>query len=52
MLYEVFLCFQISFTIKELREMTKLPGCRPVFDPEDFQPIQEMIPGKKGFIIN
>ncbi|XP_028415890.1 NADPH:adrenodoxin oxidoreductase, mitochondrial-like [Dendronephthya gigantea] len=34
---------QISFTIKELREMTKLPGCRSVFSPEDFQPIREMI---------
>ena len=34
---------QISFTIKELREMTKLHGCLPLFQPEDFQPIHEMI---------
>ena len=38
--------FKISFTIKELREMTKLPGCLAVFSPEDFQPIQEIISGK------
>ena len=42
--------FQISFTIKELREMTKLPGCRAVFEPDDFQPIQEIISGKFSFI--
>ena len=30
--------------------MTKLPGCRPVFEPDDFQPIQEIISGKFSFI--
>lgn len=34
---------QVAFTIKELREMTKLIGCKAVFDPEDFKPIQEKI---------
>ena len=37
--------FQISFTIKELREMTKLPGCRSNFEPEDFKPIREKLSG-------
>lgn len=34
---------QVAFTIKELREMTKLAGCKAVFDPEDFRTIQEKI---------
>ena len=29
--------------------MTKLPGCRPVFEPDDFQPIREIISGKFSF---
>ncbi|XP_015762339.1 PREDICTED: NADPH:adrenodoxin oxidoreductase, mitochondrial-like, partial [Acropora digitifera] len=34
---------QVAFTIKELREMTKLSGCQAVFYPEDFETIQEKI---------
>ncbi|KAK2571701.1 NADPH:adrenodoxin oxidoreductase [Acropora cervicornis] len=34
---------QVAFTIKELREMTKLSGCQAVFYPEDFETIQERI---------
>lgn len=34
---------QVSFTIKELREMTKLPGCKATFNPEDFRTIQEKL---------
>ncbi|PFX31886.1 NADPH:adrenodoxin oxidoreductase, mitochondrial [Stylophora pistillata] len=34
---------QVSFTIKELREMTKLPGCKAMFDPQDFREIQEKL---------
>lgn len=34
---------QVAFTIKELREMTKLAGCKAVFDPEDFKMVQEKI---------
>ena len=37
---------QVAFTIKELREMTKLAGCKAVFDPDDFQTIQEKIASK------
>ena len=33
----------MSFTIKELREMTKLEGCKPAFDPDDFRTIQEKL---------
>ena len=28
---------QVAFTIKELREMTRLPGCCPILDPKDFE---------------
>ncbi|XP_020613236.1 NADPH:adrenodoxin oxidoreductase, mitochondrial-like [Orbicella faveolata] len=35
---------QVSFTIKELREMTKLEGCKAVFDPDDFRTTQEKLP--------
>ena len=31
--------------------MTKLPGCRPVFEPDDFQPIRKIISGKFSFHI-
>ena len=37
---------KVSFTIKELREMTKLEGCKAVFDPVDFRTIQEKLPSK------
>ena len=35
---------QVSFTVKELREMTKLSGCRPVLNPADFQLVRERLP--------
>ncbi|XP_038064541.1 NADPH:adrenodoxin oxidoreductase, mitochondrial-like [Patiria miniata] len=35
---------QVAFSIKELREMTKLPGCRSELDPLDFEGLQERIP--------
>ncbi|XP_054763347.2 NADPH:adrenodoxin oxidoreductase, mitochondrial-like [Lytechinus pictus] len=35
----------ISFTIKELREMIKLPDCRTVIDPSHFEGIESAIPG-------
>ena len=37
---------QIAFTIKELREMTRLPGCRSTFDPTDFIPIKDTLNGR------
>jgi hypothetical protein len=30
--------------------MTKLPGCRSVFERDDFQPIQETISGKNVMV--
>ncbi|XP_070579756.1 NADPH:adrenodoxin oxidoreductase, mitochondrial-like isoform X2 [Ptychodera flava] len=35
---------QVAFTIKELREMTKLPGCKSVFDTKDFEGLSELVP--------
>ncbi|XP_033630929.1 NADPH:adrenodoxin oxidoreductase, mitochondrial-like [Asterias rubens] len=35
---------QVAFSIKELREMTKLPGCRAELNPSDFEGLQEKIP--------
>jgi len=35
---------QVSFTIKELREQTKLPGCASILKIEDFEGIEELIP--------
>ena len=43
---------QVAFTIKELREMTKLPGCKAVCDPEDFGTIQEKIAGMLILYLN
>lgn len=34
---------QAAFTIKELREMTKLPNCRSLWRPEDFTGIPELV---------
>uniref|UniRef100_A0ABI8AKV6 NADPH:adrenodoxin oxidoreductase, mitochondrial n=1 Tax=Felis catus TaxID=9685 RepID=A0ABI8AKV6_FELCA len=34
---------QVSFTIKELREMIQLPGTRPILDPADFLGLQDRI---------
>ncbi|TRY77055.1 hypothetical protein TCAL_13814 [Tigriopus californicus] len=35
---------QVSFTIKELREMVNLEGCSAVFNPDDFRPFQSVAP--------
>ena len=40
------LSFQVAFTIKELREMVKLQGCKPVFEAGDFQQVKEELPSK------
>ena len=37
---------QVAFTIKELREMTKLPGCRTNLDPSYLDSVRSLIPGK------
>ena len=34
----------VSFTIKELREMVNLAGCKPVFDKADFLGVKEVVP--------
>ena len=36
----------MAFTIKELREMTKLPECRFVADPTQFTGIRDILPGE------
>jgi adrenodoxin-NADP+ reductase len=36
---------QAAFTTAELRELVKLPGCRPVFNPADFTGFQQQIDG-------
>ncbi|XP_071813240.1 NADPH:adrenodoxin oxidoreductase, mitochondrial-like isoform X3 [Apostichopus japonicus] len=36
---------EVSFTIKELREMVKLPGTKPILDRSDFEGIDKLIPG-------
>ncbi|KAJ8036831.1 NADPH:adrenodoxin oxidoreductase, mitochondrial [Holothuria leucospilota] len=36
---------QVSFTIKELREMVKLPGTRPLLQTADFKGLDKVIPG-------
>lgn len=35
---------QVSFTIKELRELIKLDGTRPVFHPDQYLPIKDLVP--------
>ncbi|XP_023226420.1 NADPH:adrenodoxin oxidoreductase, mitochondrial-like isoform X1 [Centruroides sculpturatus] len=35
---------QVAFTIKELREMTKLPGCCALLEENDFRSLKDMIP--------
>jgi adrenodoxin-NADP+ reductase len=37
---------QVAFTIKELREMITLPGCRTVIDLSDVAGIDQKISGK------
>ena len=34
---------QVAFTIKELREMIRLPDCRPILEPRDFTGIPDVI---------
>ena len=34
---------QVAFTIKELREMTKLPGCRPRINPGDMGQARDLL---------
>ena len=36
-------CVQVAFTIKELREMVKLPGSKAEFDAADFQQVKEQL---------
>ena len=38
---------QVAFTIKEFREMTKLPECSVVLDAADFEAIRELPAGKQ-----
>ena len=33
----------VAFTIKELREMVTMPGCKPVFDARDFVGVKEAV---------
>ncbi|KAH6942352.1 hypothetical protein HPB50_003972 [Hyalomma asiaticum] len=35
--------FEVAFTIKELREMTKIPGVDSIFRPEDFDTVRERL---------
>ncbi|XP_031556284.1 NADPH:adrenodoxin oxidoreductase, mitochondrial-like [Actinia tenebrosa] len=35
---------QVAFTIKELRELTKIAGTRAVFPPDDMKPMKEVLP--------
>ncbi|CAB3369895.1 Hypothetical predicted protein [Cloeon dipterum] len=35
---------QAAFTIKELREMLKMEGCKSVFQQDDFKGVQEFLP--------
>ena len=36
----------VAFTVKELREMMKLPGCTPVLDPKDFYFLKHQLNGE------
>ena len=36
---------QVAFTIKELREMTKIPGCTTHIDPSYFENVTPLISG-------
>ena len=36
---------EVAFTIKELREMIRLDGTKPVFHSDDFEGVRELIPG-------
>ena len=37
---------QVAFTIKELREMVKLPGTRPILCKTDCEGLDEAVKGK------
>lgn len=37
---------QVAYTIKELREMIRLPDCKPVLSQTDFTGIDKLINGK------
>ena len=39
---------QVAFTIKELREMTKLPNCRTLIQNNDMLPYKDIISGKNN----
>lgn len=41
---------EVSFTIKELREMTKLPGVGTVLRAEDFAVVRDKLAGEQTFI--
>jgi len=38
---------EVSFTIKELREMTRLEGTRPILQAEDFIHVRSKVPGNR-----
>ena len=38
---------QVAFTTAELRELIKLPNCKPVLDKQDFLPLQDELKGVK-----
>ena len=41
---------KVAFTIKELRELTKLPGCYSVLNPKDFDVVRNSLASK--FVVN
>ena len=38
---------QVAFTIKELREMIKLPGTRPLLHTNDYIGLDDIVKGKQ-----
>ena len=34
---------QVAFTIKELREMIRLPSCRTILHSQDFEPYKDAV---------
>ena len=36
---------QVAFTIKELREMIRLPHCRTILHSKDFEPYKDAVGG-------
>lgn len=42
---------QVAFTIKELREMIKLPDCRPVIHKDDVKDLNKVIEGKSQTVL-